>query len=208
MAYPYQGLITSMTIREHFHEALTLAMHNQHVDVEDETAVYVVNLLAQFSQTSALFEPTPEGLDLRPLALLYGDALEASTTQDRKRALQHLGDLALFIAGLFADSLNRKLVDIDYYIAMGGAAYSCLNDSFRSGPDAQIFKVIFTELAQKFDTLVDVLGEINENTATNSNSDVLRLYEVWLRTGSARALQKLQRLGVQPSENATSRSRH
>jgi len=38
--------------------------------------------------------------------------------------MQRLGDTALFIAGVFADSLNRKLVDVDYYVAMGGTAYA------------------------------------------------------------------------------------
>jgi hypothetical protein len=114
----HRGLITSMSIREYFHEALMSAMCNQQVDVEDETAAYVINLLAQCSRTTALFQSTPDGLDLKPLALIYADAVEAPTAERRNRALKQLGDVALFIAGLFADSLKRKLVDVDYYIAM------------------------------------------------------------------------------------------
>jgi len=33
--------------------------------------------------------------------------------------LQRLGDVSLFIAGFFARSFARKLIDIDYHIAMG-----------------------------------------------------------------------------------------
>ena len=33
----------------------------------------------------------------------------------------------------------------------------------------------------------------------NSDEDVLRLYEIWIRTGSARAARRLRKLGVEPS---------
>jgi len=208
MACVNHGLITSMTIREYFHEAVTSAIWNQQVDVEARTTGYVVNLLTRFSDTSALFQSAPEGLELRPLALIYADAVEAPSAEHRKRALKQLGDLALFIAGLFPDSLNRKLVDVDYYIAMGGSAYGCLTDELRGQPDAETLRCVFAELAEKFNALVDVLGEVSDKAALSLNSDVLRLYEVWLKTGSVRAQKKLQRIGVYPSENATSRTQH
>mgnify|MGYP002137355912 CR=1 FL=1 len=37
--------------------------------------------------------------------------------------MRAMGDFSLYIAGFFSDSLKRKLVDVDYYIGMGGAAY-------------------------------------------------------------------------------------
>ena len=51
---------------------------------------------------------------------------------------------------------------------------------------------MFAELADQFDPLVDVLGEVSERTrAVGRSNDLLRLYERWLRTGSARSGQRL-----------------
>jgi hypothetical protein len=145
---------------------------------------------------------------LRPLALLYGEALEAPSHEERNQALKRLGDVALFISGVFADSLNRKLVDVDYYIAMGGKAYSYLSDSSRNTLRWQVLSEVFEELASKFAVFVDILGEVSENAHFNRDVDVMRLYEVWLRTGSKRAGRRLQRLGIQPLHASVSRRQH
>jgi hypothetical protein len=114
--------------------------------------------------------------------------------------LRQVGDLSLFISGFFADSLTRSLVDIDYYIQLGEYAYACLA---RQGDAA--FADVFDELAEKFPAFVDVLGEVSEQTALTSNSDLLRLYERWLRTKSRRSGDLLAARGIVP--NASIRSR-
>jgi hypothetical protein len=114
----------------------------------------------------------------------------------------------LFISGVFADSLNRKLVDVDYYIAMGGNAYSYLSDSSHNTLRWQVLSEVFEELASKFAVFVDILGEVSENAHFNRDVDVMRLYEVWLRTGSKRAGRRLQRLGIQPLHASVSRRQH
>ncbi len=58
---------------------------------------------------------------------------------------------------------------------------------------------VFAELAQKFQPLVDALNEVSESAYTHSDRDILRLYEIWLKTGSARCHALLARLGVDPT---------
>ena len=45
---------------------------------------------------------------------------------------------------------------------------------------------------------MDALNEVSEGSATHSDRDILRLYELWLKTGSSRCYGKLKRLGVHP----------
>ena len=68
-----------------------------------------------------------------PLVSLFGAAVEADTPAERERALQRLGDVSLFIAGFFAHGFARRLVDIDYHIAMGGRAYGTLAETLARG---------------------------------------------------------------------------
>jgi hypothetical protein len=174
------------------------AISNQHVEASAETAYYLVNLLTMFSRSEHLFDKTENGIDLKPLALIYADALNEPNTLERARMLQRLGDTALFIAGVFTDSLNRKVVDVDYYIAMGGNAYSTVSETLRGAHYSVSVKTLFSELTEKFTDFVDVLNEVSEKSNLSTNSDILRLYEIWIRTGSKRAAGQLRRLGIQP----------
>jgi len=194
--------IAVTNLREFFRDSVQQALRKQHVEVDDHTEHYVVNVLTTFARSDELYERTPEGVRLRPLALMLAEAAEAPTVEARHRCLRKLGDVALFIAGFFAHSFARKLVDIDYHIAMGGRAYGTLADSVRAGALPEVF----AELAQKFQRMVAVLNEVAETAYVHSDKDVLRLYEIWLKTGSPRAYDILRRLGVAPVMQANLRN--
>lgn len=192
-----QALLTVCDVREFFREALQLALGHQHLRVRDHTEHYVVNLLAMFSRSDALFEPGSDGRpQIRPLALMLADAVEAPDERRRYRALQRLGDVALFVAGFLAGGCARRTVDVDYHIAMGGRAYGALALAPHHGSQRALAEV-FAELEDKFQPLVDVLHEIGD-AAPGAPHDLLRLYELWHRTGSRRAHRLLMQLGVQP----------
>ena len=194
-------------LREFFHDSVQTALRQQRVAVDEHTEHYVVNVLTMFARSEQLFEKTPEGVRLRPLAHMLAQASEAPTSHQRDEALRRLGDVSLFVAGFFAQSFARKLIDIDYHIAMGGRAYGTLAESMRGSLRGQAFAAIFLELAQKFQRLVDVLNEVAEMAYQHTDKDILRLYEIWLKTGSPRAYTMLRKLGVEPV-GANARSEH
>jgi hypothetical protein len=188
---------TVCDVREFFRDALQHALGHQHLHVRDHTEHYIVNLLAMFSHTDALFEPGSERTQLKPLALLLAEAADAPDDRQRFRRLQRLGDVALFVAGFFAGGFARRPVDVDYHIAMGGRAYGALAQAPYHGPQ-RVLGDVFAELEDKFQPLVDALNEIGEGAARNSPRDVLRLYELWHKTGSKRAHRLLLKLGIRP----------
>ena len=185
-------------LREFFHDSVQKALRNQRVDVDDHTEHYVVNVLTMFARSEELYEQTPEGVRLKPLAHMLADAAAAQSAQQRDETLRRLGDVSLFIAGFFAQIFSRKLVDVDYHIAMGGRAYGTLAENMRGTLRGQAYAALFLELAGKFQRLVDVLNDVAEMAYTHTDKDILRLYEIWLKTGSPRAFSILQRLGVAP----------
>jgi hypothetical protein len=193
-----KSLLAVTNLREFFHDSVQTALRQQRVAVDDHTEHYVVNVLTMFARSEELYDRTPEGVRLKPLALMLADASEAPTVQRREEALRRLGDVSLFIAGFFAQSFARKLVDVDYHIAMGGRAYGTLAETMRGSLRGQAFATVFMELAQKFQRLVDVLNEVAEMAYQHTDKDILRLYEIWLKTGSPRAYNILRRLGVEP----------
>jgi hypothetical protein len=186
------ALVHGETPMEFFREQLERAMEHQKVSTSQFTEYYLVNLLA--SCINGDLPPSEPGYDETPLAVLYIRAVHASRT-DRARLLRTMGDTALFVSGFFSDSLNRKLVDLDYYRTMGGHAYarlSALDDPVGLGSE------VFSELAGRFTEFADVLSEVSEQSRLTSDKSVLRLYERWVQTGSRRAAVLLAERGIAP----------
>src|SRR5579864_3773376 len=185
-------------LREFFRDALHGALEKQQLAVEDQTEHYVVNVLTMFARSEALYEQTADGVRLKPLVVMLCEALEASGHAERNRSLQRLGDVSLFVAGFFARGFAAKLIDIDYHIAMGGRAYGQLAQVTSRGR-GRALAAVFAELSEKFQPMVDALNEVSEGSVAHSDRDILRLYEIWLKTGSARCYAQLKRLGVDPT---------
>lgn len=201
-------VITDMNVREHFHETVLNAMVNQSIDTSEHTIVYIVNLLTTFTHSHELYDNTTEGLQLKPLAHLYGEAVSLPPDNGRNRVLKQLGDISLFIAGIFSNSLNTRLVGVDYYIAMGGNAYGYLSDVSRGREHKQVHGEIFEELSKKFKAFVDVLGEVSEQSNLSSQKDLLSLYDYWIKTASKRAERQLKTRGIYPLQTSANHRQH
>ncbi|HEY8551268.1 MAG TPA: hypothetical protein VIL35_15025 [Vicinamibacterales bacterium] len=176
---------------EYFRELVEDAVDRQQIGVGQMTSYYVVQLLAAFARRDA---PASESFwSDAPLGTTLCQALETGG-QRQKALLRQVGDASLFLSGFFPDRLRRSLVDVDYYMRLGGFAYGSL-----SRDESDALSRVFGELAEHFAAFVEVLGEISEKSALTSTNDLLRLYERWLRTGSTRVHQHLVRHGVLPT---------
>ena len=185
------SLVPETDLRQYFRKEVHKAIESLNVDCNDFTEFYLVNLLAEFGETDELYEDAD-----RPLALILGKAMEAGPAE-RFRLLKKLGDFALYMSGYFSDSLAGKAVDVDYYIAMGSNAYGSASKILRAQPRADVFGPVFTDLSGNFPSYVDVLAEVSDSApASATDRDVMRLYELWLRTKSKRCEAILRKLGV------------
>ncbi len=196
MAALYDRVVTVSSLRDFFRESINTAIDNQNVDVNPHTSHYVVNLLTLFSRSENFYDETDEHCGVRPLALMLADAADADTQEQRSSSLQRIGDVALFTAGFFADSLAYRPVDMDYYVRMGGSAYGSLSDEIKGTTRGMALVDVFREMARKFQALVDVLNEVREGAC--GSDDVVRVYEIWRKTGSKRAAKILEQNGVVP----------
>ena len=200
-------LIPVPSLQEFFRDSVDAAMVSNKVAVDDHTAHYVVNLLTVFVRSEALFDQMPPGPRLQPLALMLADAAEASG-DERNMALRRLGDVALFVAGFMAGCLDRSPVGINYYTRMGGGAYHCLAVSLPGSVRGRAIAPVYAELSARFVDLVDVLTEVRHVAGSSRDKDILRLYELWLTTGSQRAARLLRLLGIEPSQQSGSGREH
>jgi hypothetical protein len=197
-----------VSLEEFFKNSVSAAMSRQGLCSDDLTAHYVVNLLTLFARSEQFFDHSDGTVGLKPLALVLADAVEAPRREERNVALQRIGDVSLFVAGFFGESLSYRIVDVDYYVQMGGSAYGSLADSVRGTLRGRVLRGVFAELAEKFQDFVDVLGDVRDEARAHRDHDILRLYEVWLRTGSRRAARLLRRAGIEPNQELDAKTRH
>lgn len=177
------------SVDEFFHEVVTDALSAVDLEASEPASWYLVGLLGEFTKTRLTDEPL--GVKL----------VEVSTTStaERVKTLKHVGDTSLYLAGYFAESLTRSLVDVDYYVGIGQTAYAQLARSMYSGPGGKSLSAIYGELAEQFPRFVDVLAQVRKRVAiaeAGATTDVGKLYEMWLRTRDAWVEQKLREAGI------------
>lgn len=184
--------------QEYFYELLDSAFSKRSFRPTAETEFYLVNLLNQFMTTDALYARNSEGRhEEGALALLVKEAVDTPGGTAQRMMFRQVGDLSLYTAGFFQDSLNRKLVDLDYYIDMGGHAY---RQAATRHEEASL-KKIFEELSHRFGKFVDVLADVSDQTMLKTERNLLRLYDTWVTTKSVRAERLLHEAGIVPNKN-------
>lgn len=182
-------IITSS--RTYFLNRINEAFETRKLKASPLAKSYLVDLLEFYIQSQNLFGgPDEESPRISTLAEMLLIASNSDLTK-KQELLKRLGDSSLYISGFFGDSLNQKLVDLDYYAEMGGCAYATLS-TLRSKEAA----ILFTELAEGFSDFVEVLTLISQQSRVQTNGDLLRLYSRFLSTGSELAAEQLRERGI------------
>ena len=199
------GNIVFLDPKEYFHAAVSGAVGSLNLRVTQHAQHYLVNLLFKNIAVENVFPTDAEGKPAETLAQQLAIALEEEKIQSRAKRLQELGDFSLYVAGFFSDSLNRKSVDIDYYIGMGGAAYE---NAARLEKKKKA--ELLLELANRFSDCVDVLSQISEECGFSpaDPKDLLRVYELWNKTGSDRLAKQLTKAGIIPIASVASKKKN
>lgn len=175
------GLTTHASVDEFFHQVVQEALDRVAIEATEGAECYLVHLLAKFTTARVFSEP---------LALKLAGT--GSDPGERVRALEEVGDTSLYITGFFAPSLDHKLVDAEYYVSLGTAAYRELAQRLAGSSS---IADIYAELAARFPRFVDVLAEIRKQVDVASD-DVVMLYERWMATREDWIEARLRALGV------------
>ncbi len=176
------------SVDEYFHEVVTDALTAVDLDASQPASWYLVGLLGDF--TKARLTDEPLGLKL---------AAPGEDAGERMKTLKQVGDTSLYVAGFFAESLSRSLVDVDYYVGLGQSAYGQLARSFGGTRSNKGIGEVYEELAEKFPKFVDVLMQVRRRTnlaELNQTTDIGKLYEIWLRTRDEWVEKKLKAAGL------------
>lgn len=189
------SVILSGDLTEYFRSEVTTARDELGMQLDEIIEYYLVRLLCDYSRPG---QPAPNGEE--PLALMYKRALDAPVGE-RVQILKDLGDAALYVSGFFVEFIEKGMVDLDYYITMGGNAYGSLSETIGGQKNGETFAELYAKLAKKFPELVDLMNEMASKGAKAdglSDQALLKMYDRWTRTGNHRIQKKLADVGLFP----------
>ncbi len=178
---------------EYFHTVVNEACEERKFKTFPLAKGYLADLLQFYVPASNLFDEV-DSSGRRTRETLAETFLKAQNSEPAVRAelLKKLADRSLYISGFFADSLQRKLIDVDYYIDMGGMAYGALASTVREDTTAKLY----SELAQRFFAFVEILMHISSRSSLHNEENLMRLFEIYAKTGSDVAREKLMERGL------------
>lgn len=188
-----KGSSLVLSSQDYFDQIVTDTFERRKLKTIPFVKGYLVELLQSYIPTENLYdEKDSSGRHVRQTLAETMLRAQSAEPMVRIELLKKLGDRSLYISGFFGDSLQRKLVDVDYYADMGCMAYGALAESVREDMVARVYR----EFARKFIDFVDVLNDISAIAKTSDEENIMRLYEVYGRTGSDYARQKLIEKGL------------
>jgi len=188
-------LVVGSSLKEFFRLLVGEVVNRQRVSLAEVTEFYVVNLLSEYATAEKLFTQELEGKkDTEPLAMLYHRALQQDR-DEKIKTLRRLGDVSLYTAGFFGQSLKDRVVGPSYYAQMGRNAYGAIAQLSQ----ASAFSAVYEELSRKFQALVEVLEEIAaRGLAAQGAAGQLKVFEAWTRSGDEKLESVLLDVGFVP----------
>ena len=176
-------------------------MRSLDLQTGEPTEHYLVELLSGYAVSKRIQSLSS------PFVELLAQAWSAAGVE-RVQRLRTLGDAALFVSGFLGDSCERRGITHTYVAAIGARAYGEVGRvaRFASPTASAAQRLVFQELADRFEAFSRVLEEVREQTALGTDGEVLRVYERWCTTRSPTLFQRLRRRGVAPELGAFRRA--
>jgi hypothetical protein len=171
---------------DYFHACVDDARAVDAIELTDETALYVAQLLSERARTDR------EAPQAHTLAELHAQAMQLRPAEQAK-TWRELGDRALYDLGYFTERLEGGTVSLDYYQAMGSTAYRRVDQVFKRW-FADAFGHLFEELSAHFDDCVRVVSAVRR--AHEPQDDIEALYAEWMATGSEEIARQLRKRGL------------
>ena len=160
-------LILESSLQTFFFDQLTEVNKKSAYPIPQEAIYYSSLVMDQFGESGNYFEVNEEG---KTCEKTLGIKLLQSThmsKQKKKRALKDVGDTALFLCGYFSDSLNKKIVDPEYYQNLGQIAYGRLNNIVPSAYDTP---ALFKTIAETFDRMASLMNIVSKNNRAKADN--------------------------------------
>lgn len=154
MTMSQRKIITAANLQGFFFEGLNELNKKSLCPIPESIIFYSSEVLDKFALTQDFFEVSEEGkLRQKILGMKLLEAMQMSR-EDQKRTYKEVADMSLLVCGYFAESVNKKIVDTQYYAQLGKMAYGHLNNVSPSFLDIPSFYGMVSTCFESMTTLM------------------------------------------------------
>ncbi len=162
-------IILAANLQGYFFDGLLQLNRKSLCPIPESILYYSSDVLDKFALSQDYFE-IQEGRVREKI--LGTKLLEASQLErvEQKRVYKEVADMSLIVCGYFSPSVNRKIIDANYYSQIGKTAYGHLNQMIPAFMDIPCF---YSMLATSFESLTTLISLLAEKNRTGQENNLL-----------------------------------
>lgn len=173
-------ITTPMHLSSYFFNELESINNKQSSPLSTHVIHYCSEMLSDFAQIHKLFEEKDDKYHERILGLSLLSANNLDTKARFKR-LKEVADTSLMICGYFVESIDRKILSINYYRKIGIFSFLELDKLSPEYRDQQSF---FKSMASTYDFIIKTFQILRATQSPQDNKDILNFIPSVNNTGS------------------------
>lgn len=150
-------IILSTNLKGFFFEGLSELNKKSLCPVPESIIFYSSDVLDKFTLSQDFFETSEGKVREKILGMKLLEATQLNR-DEQKKVYKEVGDMSLMVCGYFAESVNKKLVDTNYYAQLGKMAYSHLNNVTPKFLDIPHFYGMVATCFESLTTLMTLLA--------------------------------------------------
>lgn len=157
------GLVLESSLQVFFYDHLQEFNKLSLSPLPNETIFYSSMVMDSYGDSAKFFEQVDGKAREKTLGLKL---LEASQLpkEKQKAAIRDVAETSLLVCGYFADSLNKKLIDVKYYHDLGRIAYSRLNSMTPEAYDVPFF---YKKMANSFGGITLLMNLVSKKYSSD-----------------------------------------
>ena len=166
-------IVLESSLQVFFYDHLQEFNKKSLIPLPNETIFYSSLVMDSYGDSDKFFEQ----VDGKSREKILGiKLLEASQLprEKQKVALRDVAETSLLVCGYFADSLNKKIIDIKYYEDLGKIAYTRLNNIT---PEAYAMPSFYKIMANSFSGITLLMNLISKKYSSDRDMPWLILTE-------------------------------
>lgn len=161
-------IILSTNLKGFFFENLSEINKKSLCPVPESVIYYSSDVLDKFALSQDFFETSDGKVREKILGMKLLEATQVSR-DEQKKIYKEVGDMSLMVCGYFSESVNKKIVDTQYYAQLGKMAYSHLNNVHPSFLDIPCFYGMVATCFESLTTLMTILATKDRNGVVDNN---------------------------------------
>lgn len=163
-------IILSTNLKGFFFDGLSELNKRSLCPVPESVIYYSSDVLDKFALSQDFFETSEGKVREKILGMKLLEATQL-TREEQKKAYKEVGDMTLMVCGYFSESVNKKIVDTQYYSQLGKMAFSHLDNVTPKFLDIPHF---YGMVATCFESLTTLMTMLASREKGNENNLIFR----------------------------------